>query len=176
MHAASGVSSCLRYCHAVRRWAALLVFAACGGQPTSVAHTPAATPSVTRATVPPPAHVGSGSGSADTATASAPDIGCLTTSCAFHAGAAAYFTCLAGGAGACFHFGGPCTPADACMFDPGDRTYKHCARSIEGTCAQWATACAPASACMFDPTDGLHHHCDDAADGACRHYGALCRP
>ena len=105
-----------------------------------------------------------------------PAIGCPTPSCVFHAGAAAYFTCLAGGAGACFHFGAACAPADACMYDPADRTYKHCARMTEGACEQWGAACAPASKCMFSAADGLHHTCDDVAGGGCKRYGALCAP
>lgn len=107
-----------------------------------------------------------------------PDVGCLQPSCAYHAGANAYHTCLAGGSGACFHFGGPCTPKDSCMFDAGDRTYKQCARVVEGTCSQWGPACAPASACMFSPADGQHHKCDDVdpGRGACKRYGALCAP
>ena len=105
-----------------------------------------------------------------------PEIGCLTTTCAYHAGAGAYFTCLAGGAGACFHFGAACAPADHCMFDPGDRTYKQCAAPVEGTCSKWGAACQPQSACMFDPADGLHHHCDEPAAGTCKKYGALCAP
>lgn len=119
-----------------------------------------------------------GSGSGAPATVAVADVGCLQPSCAFHAGAAAYFTCLAGGAGACFHFGGPCTPPDACMYDPAARAYKACARPVEGRCQQWGAACAPAGGCMFDPKDGLHHHCDqvDPAHGTCAAYGALCAP
>jgi hypothetical protein len=71
---------------------------------------------------------GTGSGSAQPVgggpAGSAPDVGCLTPTCAYHAGANGYFTCLAGGAGTCFHFGAPCTPKDSCMYDAGDRTYK----------------------------------------------------
>jgi hypothetical protein len=104
------------------------------------------------------------------------DVGCLTPSCAYHAGANAYFTCLSGGAGACFHFGGPCTPKDSCMYDAADGTYKQCARAVEGTCQAWGSACAPASACMFSPADGLHHHCDEIAGGTCKRYGAPCAP
>jgi hypothetical protein len=105
-----------------------------------------------------------------------PVIGCPQPTCAFHAGGGAYFTCLAGGAGACFHFGAPCTPSDTCMYDPADRSYKECARASEGTCQQWGAACAPASKCMFNATDGLHHQCDDVSGGACKRYGALCAP
>jgi hypothetical protein len=123
-------------------------------------------------------HAGSGAGSAKAAPTVAvlPDVGCLVTSCAFHAGTGQYFTCLAGGAGVCFHFGAACTPADGCMYDPSDRSYKACAKGVEGTCAQWGAACAPKSACMFSATDGLYHHCDDIAGGACKRYGALCAP
>src|SRR5690606_13148677 len=53
--------------------------------------------------------VGSGSGSATPDATrppgSAPDVGCLTPTCAYHAGANSYFTCLSSGAGTCFHFG-----------------------------------------------------------------------
>jgi hypothetical protein len=119
---------------------------------------------------------GSARGSAAPTPVAVADIGCLTPSCAFHPGAAAYFTCLAGGAGACFHFGGPCTPADSCMYDPAAKTYKSCARPVEGQCQQWGAACAPANGCMFDPQDGLHHHCDQVTGGTCARYGALCAP
>jgi hypothetical protein len=128
-----------------------------------------------------PTHVaspgsGSGHGSAAPEPTTVADVGCLTPSCAFHAGTATYFTCLAGGAGACFHFGAPCTPADSCMFDPADKTYKSCARAVEGQCQQWGAACAPAAGCMFDPQDGLHHHCEQVSGGTCARYGALCAP
>ncbi|HEY1555705.1 MAG TPA: hypothetical protein VGF94_12795 [Kofleriaceae bacterium] len=122
------------------------------------------------------AAAGSGAGSAaQPGPVAAPELGCPAPSCAYHAGAAGYFTCLSGGAGACFHFGGPCAPADGCMFD--GHAYRPCTRAVEGTCAQWgAGACAPRSGCMFDPADGLHHHCDDVAGGTCNRYGALCAP
>jgi hypothetical protein len=157
-------------------WASLvvvvLVVAACGPKTTEVknggdgakGHKVAGTGSGS-ATPPGPGPVGT-----------VPDVGCLQPSCAYHAGANGYFTCLAGGAGACFHFGGPCTPKDSCMFDAADRTYKQCSRAVEGTCQQWGGACAPASACMFSPADGLHHKCDDIAGGSCKKYGALCAP
>lgn len=124
----------------------------------------------------PTAGSGAGHGSAALAPIAVTDVGCLTPTCAYHAGAAAYFTCLAGGAGACFHFGGPCTPKDSCMYDPSDRTYKTCARPVEGQCQQWGGACAPATGCMFDPQDGLHHHCEQVTGGTCARYGALCAP
>jgi len=123
-----------------------------------------------------------GSGSATTPPAGGapvlgvPDVGCLAPTCAYHAGGAGYFTCLSGGAGACFHYGAPCSPADACMYDPADQKYKHCASIVEGTCKQWGAACAPASKCMFSASDGLHHTCDDIDGGTCKRYGALCAP
>ena len=104
------------------------------------------------------------------------DVGCPAPTCAYHVGGAAYFTCLAGGAGMCFHFGGPCAPADGCMYDGADHKYKQCAKPVEGTCAQFGAACAPATRCMLDPADGLHHHCDAPSGGACASYGALCAP
>jgi hypothetical protein len=123
---------------------------------------------------------GVGSGSAKAAgtspVGSLPDVGCLQPTCAYHAGASAYLTCLSGGSGSCFHFGGPCTPKDSCMFDATDRTYKQCARAVEGTCQQWGAACAPSSACMFSPADNLHHTCEEIAGGTCKKYGALCAP
>ena len=124
--------------------------------------------------------VGKGSGSAKPSgpgpVGTVPDVGCLTPSCAYHAGTHTYFTCLAGGAGACFHFGSPCTPKDSCMFDAADRTYRTCTRTVEGTCQQWGAACAPANACMFSPADGLHHTCEAIANGTCTKYGPLCAP
>jgi hypothetical protein len=105
-----------------------------------------------------------------------PAVGCPSPTCAFHAGASGYFTCLAGGAGACFHFGSPCAPRDACMYDPNARSYKHCARASEGMCQQWGVACAPVTKCMFNPSDRLHHQCDEVAGGGCKRYGALCAP
>jgi len=120
--------------------------------------------------------VGVGSNGGHDPVPEARDVPCPAPTCAFHAGAAAYFTCLAGGAGACFHFGARCAPADSCMFDPGDRTYKECKNPVEGVCRTWAAACAPASKCMFNPVDGLHHHCDNASGGTCKQWGALCAP
>jgi hypothetical protein len=124
------------------------------------------------------ANRGSGGTTAGSAAAAiVPEVGCPSPTCAYHAATAAYFTCLSGGAGTCFHFGGPCAPADGCMFDPQQRSYRTCAKPVEGACAEWsASACAPASRCMFDPDDGLHHHCDDVAGGTCRTFGALCAP
>jgi hypothetical protein len=160
-----------RYIRAVRHLLVLALFVACGSHP-DVKHT---TPGggTTHAT-----RQGSaaGSGSAAPTPVAVPEVGCLAPSCAYHAGAAAYFTCLAGGAGACFHFGAPCTPADSCMFDAADKTYKQCMKPVEGQCQQWGAACAPASACMFNPADGLHHHCEQITGGTCAKLGALCSP
>ena len=164
-----------------------ILLVACGGSPAAPHPTaPAPTPTA-QPTSPPPRYRGgnpprgaapANNGASDPALASisVPAIGCLAPTCAFHAGAGAYFTCLAGGAGTCFHFGAACAPADACMYDPGDRQYKTCAKPSEGVCTQWGAACAPVSKCMFDPADGLHHQCDDVAGGACKRFGALCAP
>lgn len=111
---------------------------------------------------------GAGSGSAQPAGKAAviPDVGCLVTSCAYHAGAGSYLTCLSGGAGVCFHFGGPCNPTDTCMYDAASRTYKQCGSAVEGACQQWGAACTPAKGCMYSATDGLHRD----------KSGALCAP
>jgi hypothetical protein len=166
-----------RYIHAVLRISVILfVAAACGGRtPEATTVTGGGTHPVTQ-----PAGQGSGTGSGSSAPKVAattlPDVGCLTPSCAFHPGTATYFACLAGGAGACFHFGSPCEPTDGCMYDPADHVYKQCSRAVQGTCQQWGAACGPKSACMFDPADSLHHHCDQLAGGTCKKYGALCAP
>ncbi|MBA2540564.1 MAG: hypothetical protein H0V17_13060 [Deltaproteobacteria bacterium] len=104
------------------------------------------------------------------------DVGCPAFSCAYHPGVNQYFTCLNGGAGTCFHFGGACMPDAACMYDSVSKSYKACAKGAEGLCQTWGTACAPTSRCMLDPTDNLHRHCDDLAGGTCRKFGALCAP
>jgi hypothetical protein len=161
------------YIHAVLRTVLLIaVVVACGPKSTDVKQPGGGGGGGTR--------VGTGSGSqattGTTPVGSAPDVGCLAPTCAYHAGGNGYFTCLASGAGVCFHFGGPCTPKDTCMYDAAARTYKQCAKVVEGTCAQWGNACAPASACMFSPTDNLHHTCDEVSGGTCKRYGALCAP
>jgi hypothetical protein len=115
-------------------------------------------------------------GSAAPVDVAALDVGCLSTTCAYHQATATYFTCLAGGAGVCFHFGAACTPPESCMIDATDRTYKKCSNAVEGVCSQWGAACAPANQCMFSFDDGMYHHCDDVAGGACKRYGALCAP
>ena len=120
--------------------------------------------------------VATGSAAGSNAPVVLPAVGCPAPTCAFHAGAGGYFTCLAGGAGMCFHFGSPCAPQDGCMYDPGDRAYKQCTRSSEGACLAWGAACAPATRCMFNPADGLSHQCDEVAGGGCKRYGALCTP
>lgn len=162
-----------RYIDAVLRILAVSVaLVACGPRGTDVKSGGSGAGGGTR--------VGSGGGSAAPDTprpaGSVPDVGCLTPTCAYHAGANSYFTCLASGAGTCFHFGGPCTPKDTCMYDAADRTYKQCTRAVEGACEQWGSPCAPASACMFSPSDGLHRTCDEVAGGGCKKYGALCAP
>jgi hypothetical protein len=104
------------------------------------------------------------------------DVACLVPTCVYHAGTNAYFSCLASGAGTCFHFGPACTPNAACMYDASSRGYKLCAKASEGACAAWGAACAPTSKCMFNPTDSLHHTCEDVSGGTCKRYGALCAP
>jgi len=121
-----------------------------------------------------PAPIGNAAGG--NAAVVVPDVGCPAPTCVFHVGAGAYFTCLAGGAGACFHFGAPCAPPDLCMYDPADRAYKQCAQASEGACMKWGAACVPPAKCMFTPSDGLHHRCDEVGDGRCKRYGALCAP
>jgi hypothetical protein len=159
-----------RYNPAVRNAFLGVILVACGHpaepvRPTVVTASPTKVTPVAKpgAVTPPPAVV-------------LKDVGCPAPTCVYHPGGAAYFTCLAGGAGMCFHFGGPCAPADNCMYDAADRTYKQCAKPVEGTCAQFGAACAPATKCMFDPADGLHHRCDAASGGKCGNYGALCAP
>ena len=148
----------------------LLALVACGHPPEVKHETPPPHPVATGSTP------SKGSAATTPPAVPVPEIGCLTTTCVFHAGAGAYFTCFAGGAGACFHFGAPCAPADHCMYDPADRTYKQCAAPVEGTCSKWGASCAPQSACMFDPGDGLHHHCEQVGSGSCAKFGALCSP
>jgi hypothetical protein len=106
----------------------------------------------------------------------APDIGCPTTTCVYHPGVAQYFTCLAGGAGVCFHFGAACTPSDKCMYDAADRTYKTCNTPGEGTCLAYGATCLPATKCMLEPATGLHKTCDKPGAGRCESFGALCSP
>jgi hypothetical protein len=174
--ATTGFSRPPRYIHAVLRWTLVLALVACGGKSPEVkGGGGGAGGTTTHAKTGSGSGAGSGSAAAPVV-ADAPNIGCLQTSCAYHPGAAAYFTCLAGGAGACFHFGGPCAPADACMYDAADHSYKQCSSPVEGQCTKWAAACTPKSACMFDPQDGLHHHCDEVGSGTCKRYGALCAP
>jgi len=169
---ATGFRTTPRYISGVRfvLIAAIIGAVACGPPPTAPKHVNP----VTSSTRPNP--VTPATGQAGPPDVAARDVPCPAPSCAYHAATAAYFTCLAGGAGACFHFGSRCTPSDACMYDAADHTYKQCTNAVEGTCHTWAAACEPASKCMFDPIDGLHHHCDDAGGGACKHWGALCAP
>jgi hypothetical protein len=128
-----------------------------------------------------------GSGSAATNTSGNPtnsgggpavlkDVGCPAFSCAYHPGTAQYFTCLNGGAGTCFHFGGACMPEGNCMYDAPSKSYKTCTKGAEGLCQAWGAACVPASKCMLDATDNLHRHCDDVSGGSCKKFGALCAP
>ena len=110
-----------------------------------------------KGTVTPVAHAGSGSGSASgsasgagsgsatkppvtpTASGGLPVAGvaCAPLGCVYHAGANAYFACMSAGAGACFHFGARCAPADACMYDAAAKRYQHCEAVVEGACTKW---------------------------------------
>jgi hypothetical protein len=168
-----------RYIRAVTRFLVSALVAgvvACSGPAKDVKQTGHATGSGQSAGSAAGGTAKSTGGTGSAAVAVAPDVGCLVTSCVYHAGTSMYLTCLAGGSGTCFHFGAPCAPQDHCMYDGGDKTYKQCSQSSEGTCQQWGTACAPAKACMFSPADGLHHTCDEVAGGTCKKYGALCAP
>ena len=153
----------------------VLILVACG-HPPEAKHVVAGTPSTPPAGAPVAKGAPKAGGGSAAPVVALKDVGCPAPTCVFHTGGAAYFTCLAGGSGMCFHFGGPCSPADRCMYDPGDRAYKQCATPVEGTCAKYGAPCAPASKCMFDPADGLHHRCDAPAGGSCASYGALCAP
>jgi hypothetical protein len=173
----AALTSVSRYNPAVRHAFLAVLLVACG-HPAEPKHATVVTAGGGSA-VPPkvtPVAVGAGAGAVRLSSVVLKDIGCPSPTCVYHAGGAAYFTCLAGGAGMCFHFGGPCAPPDSCMYDAADRTYKSCAKPVEGACAHYGAACAPASKCMFDPADGLHHRCDAAAGGKCTSYGALCAP
>ena len=55
-----------------------------------------------KVTPPPPMNPGAGGAIAAVVIK---DLGCPAPTCVYHAGGAAYFNCLAGGAGMCFHFG-----------------------------------------------------------------------
>jgi hypothetical protein len=115
-------------------------------------------------------------GQLDTPAGKVPDVGCLQPSCAYHAGTGGYFSCMAGGAGLCFHYGAPCSPRDGCMFDSIDGLYKQCTSIVEGRCARWGGACVPASGCMYSPADRMHRACAASSGGACQQYGASCAP
>lgn len=101
---------------------------------------------------------------------------CDVAACAYHAGVGRTFVCLAGGAGACFHFGAPCQPADDCMLDGSDGTYKRCTQAVDGACLRFAGACAPQGSCWFRPDEGLYRECTQRKPGACGQWGALCKP
>lgn len=104
---------------------------------------------------------------------------CPAPSCVFHAGTVTggtYQVCTASGAGACFHFGPRCAPADGCMFDPASQRYRACAQPSEGACASFGASCTPAGGCAFDPRDGQHRTCEQWSDGRCTRWGAACAP
>ncbi len=101
---------------------------------------------------------------------------CAPATCVFHAGVAGYYSCLAGAAGACTHFGGSCVPTDRCMFDAPAKLYKHCSNPVDGTCETFGATCNPAPGCWFDAKDGLFRTCTAAAGGMCSKWGELCSP
>ncbi len=102
---------------------------------------------------------------------------CPEPSCVYHAGTDAYFVCLNGAAGRCFHYGRPCTPGDSCMFDADSGRYRQCRSAQNGRCLAFADTCRPPGFCVFNPADGLHHTCEEAAaDGRCRVFGEICGP
>lgn len=101
---------------------------------------------------------------------------CGDDPCVLHAGAATYHRCLAGAAGACFHYGARCEPADACMIDLATGTFRHCDEPVEGRCGRWGDTCEPAGRCLLDPSDGLYRTCDQVVGGRCQGYGELCDP
>jgi hypothetical protein len=167
--------------------AALLALCACGGNPPKKPVVPAggsnegavapgekkANPAIA------PAPAGKPGGGAHTpAPVVLRTIGCPVPTCVLHPNHGTYFTCLNGGAGTCFHFGGPCVPDGGCMYDASSSSYKTCSKPGEGTCLAFGAACAPANKCMFSSADNLYHHCDDvdAGRGTCKKFGALCTP
>ncbi|HRC59048.1 MAG TPA: hypothetical protein PKU97_24165, partial [Kofleriaceae bacterium] len=101
---------------------------------------------------------------------------CVAAPCTYHAGTDGFFACLAGGSGACFHFGAPCQPADDCMLDGSDRRYKRCTQVVDGRCQRFAAPCAPPGTCWMHPDDGLYRECTQRQAGACARWGELCDP
>lgn len=101
---------------------------------------------------------------------------CGDDPCVFHTGAGTYHRCLAGAAGACFHYGARCEPEDGCMIDAATATFRRCEEPGEGRCARFADPCQPAGTCVLDPADGLYRTCDSLVDGRCQRYGELCDP
>jgi hypothetical protein len=156
--------------------------ASCPGTPgpapqSPVPHPPAAVPAPAEPTgAPAPTDKPSGKATATTPLLDLKGVACAASPCAYHPGTAGYFRCLAGGAGACFHFGGPCQPQDSCMFDPGDRAYKLCASAVEGKCQRFGAACIPAGTCWYRAEDRLYHVCEQPKAGGCSKWGALCAP
>ena len=101
---------------------------------------------------------------------------CQNAPCMLHAGRGRYHRCLHAGAGLCFHYGAPCTPADQCMLDPASAQYRRCQRAVGGECAQFGAACEPGGRCMLDPGDGVHRTCEQVSGGKCQRFAAPCMP
>src|SRR5262245_23513706 len=113
-----------RYNRTVRLVVSLAAFlAACGGSSSKKGIVPMQGSAAAGApmTAPPaiaPAPAGKpGGASATPAPVVLRTIGCPVPTCVLHPNHGTYFTCLNGGAGTCFHFGGPCVPDGACMYD-----------------------------------------------------------
>jgi hypothetical protein len=183
----------MRYNRAVRlvkpvAFVFLAFVVACGNPPKKpvVPMAGSGTPAATNGGTPPagitgggaiaPAPKPGGGGSTVPAPVTLKTVGCPVPSCVMHPAHGTYFTCMNGGAGTCFHFGGPCIPDKACMYDAASNSYKTCTKPGEGTCQAWGAACAPANRCMFQVADNLHHTCDDLSGGTCKKFGALCAP
>src|SRR3569623_495792 len=138
--AATGFREYCGYIQTVRCCLVILVAFGCGGTSPEVKQDTHAGQGSGSAIARPGTGTGSSAGSA---AAIAPDVGCLTATCAYHPGTATYFTSLAGGAGVCFHFGAPCAPTNACMFSFDDGLYHHCDEIAGGTCKRYGALCAP---------------------------------
>ncbi len=103
-------------------------------------------------------------------------IDCAPTGCIYHGGADAYYTCLAAGAGTCFHYGPTCEPASHCMYSAAAGGYHQCSKVVEGQCVTAGAPCEPPGNCYYDPADGRHHRCKRADGGRCLELGGLCDP
>lgn len=152
----------------------LLVVAACSASPKVAPKAPATGGEVARVGATAPA---SGAKSpAGTPLLDPSGVACAPVSCVYHGGAGAHFSCLAGGQGACFHFGAPCQPADDCVVDPSDRSFRRCAELVTGACQRFGAACAPRGSCWYRAEEALYRECLEKHPGRCGKWGALCDP